>query len=93
MQLSADVLSTGAPWRLRGAPRVLRGTQERLRTQGARGGASRGQMEGEVPGFLVALQAKGRPEAVRTRVHEQDLRQCGLTGKWATGERPRTRAS
>ncbi|XP_047410976.1 chromodomain-helicase-DNA-binding protein 1-like isoform X4 [Sciurus carolinensis] len=37
-------------------------------------------MEGEVPGFLLALQAKGRPEAVRTRVEEQDLRQCGLTG-------------
>ncbi|XP_048669829.1 chromodomain-helicase-DNA-binding protein 1-like isoform X8 [Marmota marmota marmota] len=37
-------------------------------------------MEGSVPGFLVALQAKGRPEAVRTRVQEQDLGQCGLTG-------------
>ncbi|KAM4798293.1 LOW QUALITY PROTEIN: chromodomain-helicase-DNA-binding protein 1-like [Urocitellus parryii] len=33
-------------------------------------------MEGPVPGF----QAKGPPEAVRTRVQEQDLRQCGLTG-------------
>uniref|UniRef100_I3M906 Chromodomain helicase DNA binding protein 1 like n=2 Tax=Ictidomys tridecemlineatus TaxID=43179 RepID=I3M906_ICTTR len=37
-------------------------------------------MEGRVPGFLVAFQAKGRPEAVRTRVQEQDLRQCGLSG-------------
>ncbi|KAM4807012.1 chromodomain-helicase-DNA-binding protein 1-like isoform X2 [Urocitellus parryii] len=37
-------------------------------------------MEGRVPGFLVAFQAKGRPEAVRTRVQEQDLRRCGLTG-------------
>uniref|UniRef100_A0A8D2CLZ5 Chromodomain-helicase-DNA-binding protein 1-like n=1 Tax=Sciurus vulgaris TaxID=55149 RepID=A0A8D2CLZ5_SCIVU len=37
-------------------------------------------MEGDVPGFLVALKAKGRPEAVRTRVEEQDLRQCGLMG-------------
>ncbi|XP_071474616.1 chromodomain-helicase-DNA-binding protein 1-like isoform X3 [Marmota flaviventris] len=37
-------------------------------------------MEGSVPRFLVAFQAKGRPEAVRTRVQEQDLGQCGLTG-------------
>uniref|UniRef100_UPI004038EB13 chromodomain-helicase-DNA-binding protein 1-like n=1 Tax=Callospermophilus lateralis TaxID=76772 RepID=UPI004038EB13 len=37
-------------------------------------------MEGSLPGFLVAFQAKGRPEAVRTWVQEPDLRQCGLTG-------------
>nr|XP_012998449.1 chromodomain-helicase-DNA-binding protein 1-like isoform X1 [Cavia porcellus] len=37
-------------------------------------------MDGDVPGFLLALQARGRPEAVRSRVQEQELRQWGLTG-------------
>ncbi|XP_045400792.1 chromodomain-helicase-DNA-binding protein 1-like [Lemur catta] len=35
---------------------------------------------GDVPSFLLALQAEGRPEAARARVQEQDLRQWGLTG-------------
>uniref|UniRef100_A0A8C8ZJG4 Chromodomain helicase DNA binding protein 1 like n=1 Tax=Prolemur simus TaxID=1328070 RepID=A0A8C8ZJG4_PROSS len=35
---------------------------------------------GDMPSFLLALQAEGRPEAARARVQEQDLRQWGLTG-------------
>uniref|UniRef100_A0A5F9CH63 Chromodomain helicase DNA binding protein 1 like n=1 Tax=Oryctolagus cuniculus TaxID=9986 RepID=A0A5F9CH63_RABIT len=37
-------------------------------------------MEGNKPGFLLALQTQGRAEPVRTRVQEQDLQQWGLTG-------------
>ncbi|XP_004853945.1 chromodomain-helicase-DNA-binding protein 1-like isoform X2 [Heterocephalus glaber] len=37
-------------------------------------------MEGDAPGFLLALGAQGRPEAVRSRVQAQDLRQWGLAG-------------
>ncbi|MXQ98337.1 hypothetical protein E5288_WYG008749 [Bos mutus] len=36
--------------------------------------------EGDMPGFLMALQSKSRAEALRARVQEQDLRQWGLTG-------------
>ncbi|XP_044800394.1 chromodomain-helicase-DNA-binding protein 1-like isoform X3 [Bubalus kerabau] len=36
--------------------------------------------EGNMPGFLMALQSKSRAEAPRARVQEQDLRQWGLTG-------------
>lgn len=54
---------------------------------GPRGGACRSPMDGDVPGFLLALQARGRPEAVRSRVQEQELRQWGLTGEWL-GDRP-----
>uniref|UniRef100_A0AAA9SGG6 Chromodomain helicase DNA binding protein 1 like n=1 Tax=Bos taurus TaxID=9913 RepID=A0AAA9SGG6_BOVIN len=36
--------------------------------------------EGDMPGFLLALQSKSRAEAPRARVQEQDLRQWGLTG-------------
>ncbi|KAL1772684.1 chromodomain-helicase-DNA-binding protein 1-like isoform X1 [Sigmodon hispidus] len=45
--------------------------------QGVAGGASTG-MAGDSPRFLQALE-RG-PEAVRTRVQEQDLQQWGLTG-------------
>jgi hypothetical protein len=38
-------------------------------------------MAGDEPGFLQALQPKGRPEAVQTRVQAQDLGQWGLTGE------------
>ncbi|XP_058165563.1 chromodomain-helicase-DNA-binding protein 1-like isoform X2 [Dasypus novemcinctus] len=44
----------------------------------ARAGA--GAREGELPGFLLALETKCRAEATRSRVEEQDLRQWGLTG-------------
>ncbi|XP_041494011.1 chromodomain-helicase-DNA-binding protein 1-like [Microtus oregoni] len=37
-------------------------------------------MEGDLPRFLRALPAESGPEAVRTRVQEQDLQQWGLTG-------------
>nr|XP_021488000.1 chromodomain-helicase-DNA-binding protein 1-like isoform X1 [Meriones unguiculatus] len=37
-------------------------------------------MAGESPRFLQALPAERGPEAVRTRVQEQDLQQWGLTG-------------
>ncbi|KAM7246488.1 hypothetical protein CapIbe_002786 [Capra ibex] len=36
--------------------------------------------EGDMPGFLLALQSESRAEAPRERVQEQDLRQWGLTG-------------
>ncbi|KAF4021418.1 hypothetical protein G4228_013272 [Cervus hanglu yarkandensis] len=36
--------------------------------------------EGDMPGFLLALQSESRAEAPRARVQEQDLRQWGLTG-------------
>ncbi|XP_075837942.1 chromodomain-helicase-DNA-binding protein 1-like isoform X1 [Microtus pennsylvanicus] len=37
-------------------------------------------MAGDLPRFLRALPAESGPEAVRTRVQEQDLQQWGLTG-------------
>ncbi|XP_028709908.2 LOW QUALITY PROTEIN: chromodomain-helicase-DNA-binding protein 1-like [Peromyscus leucopus] len=37
-------------------------------------------MAGDSPRFLRALRAESGPEAVRTRVQEQDLQQWGLTG-------------
>ncbi|ERE92060.1 chromodomain-helicase-DNA-binding protein 1 [Cricetulus griseus] len=37
-------------------------------------------MAGDLPRFLLALPAESGPEAVRTRVQEQDLQQWGLTG-------------
>ena len=64
----------------------------------ARGGASPDWMErvgaatpeGDMPGFLLALQSKSRAEAPRARVQEQDLRQWGLTGQWLQANfRPR----
>ena len=46
--------------------------------------------EGDMPGFLLALQSKSRAEAPRARVQEQDLRQWGLTGQWLQANfRPR----
>lgn len=38
-------------------------------------------MAGDLPRFLRALPAESGPEAVRTRVQEQDLQQWGLTGE------------
>lgn len=38
-------------------------------------------MAGDLPRFLLALPAESGPEAVRTRVQEQDLQQWGLTGE------------
>lgn len=38
-------------------------------------------MAGDSPRFLRALRAESGPEAVRTRVQEQDLQQWGLTGE------------
>ncbi|XP_008588670.1 PREDICTED: chromodomain-helicase-DNA-binding protein 1-like [Galeopterus variegatus] len=37
-------------------------------------------LQGDMPGFLLALQTEGRAQAARARVQEQDLRQWGLTG-------------
>ncbi|CAH6926685.1 chromodomain-helicase-DNA-binding protein 1-like [Phodopus roborovskii] len=37
-------------------------------------------MAGDLPRFLLALPPESGPEAVRTRVQEQDLQQWGLTG-------------
>uniref|UniRef100_A0A8C3YKM4 Chromodomain-helicase-DNA-binding protein 1-like n=1 Tax=Catagonus wagneri TaxID=51154 RepID=A0A8C3YKM4_9CETA len=42
--------------------------------------ADTGTLEGNMPGFLLALQNKSRAEAAWARVQEQDLRRWGLTG-------------
>uniref|UniRef100_A0A673TRD8 Chromodomain-helicase-DNA-binding protein 1-like n=1 Tax=Suricata suricatta TaxID=37032 RepID=A0A673TRD8_SURSU len=42
--------------------------------------AGAGTCGGRMPGFLLALQTRSRPEAARVRVQEKDLRQWGLTG-------------
>uniref|UniRef100_A0A8C3WX73 Chromodomain helicase DNA binding protein 1 like n=1 Tax=Catagonus wagneri TaxID=51154 RepID=A0A8C3WX73_9CETA len=41
--------------------------------------ADTGTLEGNMPGFLLALQNKSRAEAAWARVQEQDLRRWGLT--------------
>uniref|UniRef100_A0A673U3X8 Chromodomain helicase DNA binding protein 1 like n=1 Tax=Suricata suricatta TaxID=37032 RepID=A0A673U3X8_SURSU len=41
--------------------------------------AGAGTCGGRMPGFLLALQTRSRPEAARVRVQEKDLRQWGLT--------------